>query len=59
MESKMEMSWAVSKLRKMGCSNQNEFQKFGEKKIFEIASDYCATVETEALRTRMKDISGR
>lgn len=42
-----------------GMLESGGIQKFKEEKIFEIASEHCVTIETEALKTRKKDISGR
>jgi hypothetical protein len=42
-----------------GMFESEGIQKFKEEKIFEIASERCVTTETEALRTRKKEISCR
>ena len=41
-----------------GMLESEGIQKFKEE-IFEIASECCVTIDTEALRTRKKEISGR
>jgi hypothetical protein len=42
-----------------GILESEGIQKFKEEKIFEIASERRVTIETEALRTRKKEISAR
>jgi len=42
-----------------GMLESEGIQKFKEEKIFEKASERCLIIETEALRTRKKEISGR
>lgn len=42
-----------------GMLESEGIKKFKKQKIFEKASERCVTIETGALRTRKKEISGR